>query len=241
MYGVCSWVEVEVRWNRSRSWNPVVVLLIDVFLSLCRNHINWLVLVTNVTETYWDGSKEQYCKSCRLEVPSVVLDEVFSELRELLNFSVRVEYCLINGEELGGREVLVFLSLSGNPMCAWSRTMSSKASHGVLCVCCWLRVCLLYQVLLLLLLYVLLLVLLMYPNSWVPSLTHSHCVFRCTDVLRSWLNHHSLLTCLAKRRTSNKQQIVHHCTTLTFTTTPNNKDDDASAILFHSARTQCKQ
>jgi hypothetical protein len=77
-----------------------------------------LVLVTNVTETYWDSSKEQYCKSCRLEVPSVVFDEVFSELRELLNFSVRVEYCLINGEELGDGEVLVFLSLSGNPMCA---------------------------------------------------------------------------------------------------------------------------
>jgi hypothetical protein len=61
-----------------------------------------LILVTNVTETYWNGSKEQDCKSCRLEVPSVVFDEVFSELRELLNFSVRVEYCLINGEELGG-------------------------------------------------------------------------------------------------------------------------------------------
>lgn len=62
----------------------------DWFFPSGRYHVDTLIFVTNIGQGNWDCSKEEDCKTCRLQVPFVVSDQIFSEVTKLLDFLVRM-------------------------------------------------------------------------------------------------------------------------------------------------------
>ena len=62
------------------------------FFSLCSHHVEGLIFVADVSQTKWDGSKKKDSKTCRPQVPLVVLDKIFSEITEFFDSLVRMQY-----------------------------------------------------------------------------------------------------------------------------------------------------